>query len=190
MPAPGAAEPMAVGRVRGLHGLRGAVRVEVLSDDPRRFMPGSVLHVEGDPAPLTVAWQHADGPGMLIRFAQITTREAAEGLRDAYLVADIPAEALAEGAAWWHDVVGAAVSTTTGEPLGQVVDLFRSGGAEVLVVEGAAYGEVLVPMVGPIVTVFAPGESRVVVDADALGLDPPSPPRPRGRRTSKLAAGS
>ena len=36
------------GLVRGLHGLRGAVRVEVLSDDPRRFARGSVLHPEGE----------------------------------------------------------------------------------------------------------------------------------------------
>ena len=38
-------ERVTVGLVRGFHGLRGAVRVEVLSDDPERFAAGSVLFV-------------------------------------------------------------------------------------------------------------------------------------------------
>ena len=41
------ADRLTVGLVRGLHGLRGAVRVEVLSDDPARFEVGSVLHPDG-----------------------------------------------------------------------------------------------------------------------------------------------
>ena len=41
----------------GLHGLRGAVRVEVLTDRPEdRFAPGRVLHLEADARPLTIAW--------------------------------------------------------------------------------------------------------------------------------------
>jgi 16S rRNA processing protein RimM len=190
VPAPEAPQPLAVGRVRGLHGLRGGLRLEVLSDDPDRFAPGSVLHLEGDPAPLTVAWQQADGPGLLVRFEEVPTREAAERLRGVYLIADIPPNTLPEGAAWWHDVVGAAVTTTVGEALGSVVDLFRSGGAEVLVVEGGQRGELLVPMVASVVTDFAPRDGRVVVDADALGLEAPAPRRPRGRRSSKTAPGA
>jgi 16S rRNA processing protein RimM len=47
---------LVVGRVRGLHGLRGAVRVEVLTDQPEvRFAAGQVLHPEGDPRSLTIA---------------------------------------------------------------------------------------------------------------------------------------
>ena len=45
-----------VALVRGVHGLRGAVRVEVLTDRPEeRFTPGTVLHREGSDAPLTIA---------------------------------------------------------------------------------------------------------------------------------------
>jgi 16S rRNA processing protein RimM len=182
-----AAERLVVGLVRGVHGLAGAVRVEVLSDEPERFAPGSVLHRETDDAPLTVAWRQADGPGLLVRFREIVSRESAEALRGAYLVTEGAATTLPEGAAWWHEVVGAQVTTTAGEELGAVVDLFRSGGGEVLVVEGGARGEVLVPLVSAIVVEFAPREGRVLVDGDALGLEAPVPRRPRGRRSSKAA---
>ena len=67
-----------MGLVRGLQGLCGTLRVEVLSDRPERFAPGSVLFPEGRPEPLTVTWRSADGPGLLLRFREVRSREAAE----------------------------------------------------------------------------------------------------------------
>ncbi len=175
-----------VGLVRGLHGLKGAVRLEILSDDPARFEPGSRLHLEGSDDPLTVAWSQGDGPGILVRFHEIATRSEAEGLRARYLEADAPTDALAEGEFYWHELLGVAVTTSDGQPLGTVRDVFRAGGGEVLVVDGAARGEVLVPAVGTVITELAPRADRIVVDPDALGLDTATAsPRPRGRRTRR-----
>ncbi len=74
-------ERVTVGLVRGLHGLRGAVRVEVLSDDPERFTVGSVLYADGDRDPLTITWTGPAKPGLLVRFAELPTRESVEPLR-------------------------------------------------------------------------------------------------------------
>jgi 16S rRNA processing protein RimM len=177
------ADRLTVGLIRGLHGLRGAVRVEVLSDDPARFEVGSVLYPDGQDATLTVAWAQADGPGILIRFGERPTRESVEDLRDRYLEARVT-EALPADHVYWHDLADIPVVTTTGEELGRVADVFRAGGAEVLVVRGGGRGEVLVPVVGTIIAEFAPREGRIVVDPDALDLDDGSADRkPRGRRT-------
>jgi len=176
-----------VGLVRGVQGLRGTVRVEVLTDWPERFEPGSVLFREGEGRPLTITWRTADGPGMLVRFKEVRSREAAEALREVYLEAELGDAPLAEGAVWWHELEGAAVRTSDGEELGRVVDVFRSGGGEVLIVRGGERVEVLVPIVGGIVVEFAPRERRIIVDADALGLEPVHPRRPRGRRSSRVA---
>ena len=46
---------LVVGLVRGVHGLRGVVRVEILSDNPDRFAVGNVLHREGDVRALTIS---------------------------------------------------------------------------------------------------------------------------------------
>lgn len=178
-------ERLAVGLVRGVHGLRGAVRVEVLSDRPERFEPGSVLHAEGSRAPLTVAWSQEDGPGLLVRFAEIADRPAAERLRGRYLEAVADEAALGEDEAWWHEVVGTPVTALGGEPLGEVADIFRTGGGEVLVVRGGPLGELLVPAVSTVVREFAPRKGRIVVDTDALGLEEERPRRRRGRRSSK-----
>lgn len=159
---------MVVGLVRGIQGLRGAVRVEPLTDNPNQFDVGSTLFREGSTTPLTVLSAHRDGPGLLVRFAEVRDRQAADGLRDAYLEATAGAP-LTEQTFYWHDIIGCTVSTTTGIELGQVADIFRVGEAEVYVVRGPR-GETLVPAVATIVKELAPAEKRIVVDADALGL--------------------
>jgi 16S rRNA processing protein RimM len=172
-------ERVTVGLVRGLHGLGGAVRVEVLSDDPERFAVGSVLFVERDERPLTIAWTGPAKPGLLVSFAEVTTRESAERLRDRYLEA-VPGPPLPAGIYYWHQLAGLAVTTTEGEPLGNVADVFRAGAGEVYVVRGGDRGEILVPAVRDVVVELDPAAGRLVVDVVALDL-PDKPPRRRRR---------
>jgi 16S rRNA processing protein RimM len=172
-------ERITVGLVRGLHGLRGAVRVEVLSDEPERFAVGSVLYAEGDERPLTVTWTGPAKPGLLVRFEELPTRESVEHLRERYLEA-VPSEPLPEGTWYWHQIRGLAVSTTSGEDLGTVVDVFRAGEGEVYVVRGGRLGEVLVPGVRNVVVELDPPAGRMIVDPVALDL-PTKPPRRRRR---------
>ena len=175
-----------VGLVRGIHGLRGAVRLEVLTDDPARFEPGAQLFAEGSDEPLTVDWSQEDGPGILIRFRERPDRAAVEPL----------ARQLPRGARRRPPRDQRAAGTGTrsraptsarppGQDLGTVTDIFRTGGSEVFVVEGPR-GEVLIPAVSAIIVEFAPVDGRIVVDGEALALDEAEPrSRLRGRRTTR-----
>ncbi|MGC8633940.1 MAG: ribosome maturation factor RimM [Candidatus Limnocylindrales bacterium] len=178
-------ERLVVGLVRGVHGLDGTVRVEPLSDNAGRFAPGSSLYPEGSERRLTVEWAQADAPGILVRFREAHSRDAADGLRNVYLEAIAPSRELGPDEYWWHEVIGVPVTTASGEALGQVDDVFRTGGGEVYVVRGGPRGEVLVPAVRSVIREFAPRRGRLVVDAEALGLEDLRPRRRRGRRASK-----
>ncbi|HSH20999.1 MAG TPA: ribosome maturation factor RimM [Candidatus Caenarcaniphilales bacterium] len=167
----GAGGRLVVGLVRGVHGLRGAVRVEVLTDDEARFRPGSVVHPEGSRRRLTVVEARADRPsGLLVRFEEVRDRSEADKLREQYLEAEPPAEPLGDATYYWHEIIGSHVVTHAGEALGTVHDVFRAGEAEVYVVRPERGPEVLVPAVASVVMELAPREGRIVVDADALGL--------------------
>jgi len=165
---------LVVGRVRGLHGLRGAVRVEVLTDQPEgRFAAGRVLHVEGDSRPLTIdsAQPVEDGPGWRVHFREVPDRVAAERLREAYLEVTVDRAAdLPEGAAYWHEVIGSTVKDSSGATLGTVADVYRAGEAEVYVVRGGPHGEFDLPAVRDIITTFAPERHELVVDEAVLDL--------------------
>jgi 16S rRNA processing protein RimM len=166
-----AGERLVVGQVRGFHGLRGTVRVESLTDRPEdRFAVGRTLFVEGATAPLTIVYASPDALGWRLQFAQVPDRNAAEALRDVYLeVVVAPGEELPRGEFYWHQVIGSKVADLDGTELGEVVDMYRAGGAEVMVVRGPV-GELDVPLVRAVVRIFAPARGEIVVDGDALGL--------------------
>jgi 16S rRNA processing protein RimM len=184
-------ERLVVALVRGVHGLRGDLRIEILTDHPElRYAPGVVLHREGSDESLTVAWSSpiADGPGWRIRFEEVRDRSEAEALKGVYLEAVVGPEAEpARGSYFWHEVIGTPVSGVDGTALGTVRDVYRSGGAEVFVVDGGDYGEFDVPAVRDFVRVLAPRRGEIVIDAEALDLKPPrrrgeGEPRPKAPR--------
>ena len=185
-----------VALVRGVHGLRGAVRVEVLTDRPaERFTPGATLYREGREEPLTIAGAEeiVDGPGWRLRFRELTTRDAADTLRGAYLEAVVrPEEDLTRGTYYWHEVIGTAIHGVDGAELGTVQDIYRVGETEVFVVGGGPMGSFDLPAVRAFIRIFAPRRGEIVVDAEALDLraprgrtgeERPKAPRRRSRRT-------
>jgi len=180
-----------VALVRGVHGLNGAVRAEVLTDRPiDRFTVGSVLFREGDDRPLTLtaAEAVADGPGWRLRFREITTRDAADTLRGRYLESVVrPDEDLARGSYYWHEVIGCAVRGVDGAELGTVQDIYRVGETEVFTVGSGDYASFDLPAVRAFIRIFAPRRGEIVVDAEMLDLRPakttvPDPDRPKAPR--------
>jgi 16S rRNA processing protein RimM len=193
-----------VALVRGVHGLRGAIRVEVLTDDPeKRFATGSVLHREGSQDPLTIvsAEPVADGPGWRVRFREIPDRNAADTLRGTYLEAVVdPVRELGRGEYYWHEVVGSAVRGVDGAELGTVRDVYRVAETEVFEVAGGPFGPFDLPAVRDFIRVFAPRRGEIVVDAEALDLQIPpergapedrtrAPRRRTNRRTGRGTSG-
>ncbi len=184
-----------VALVRGVHGLRGAVRVEVLTDHPEtRFVPGTVLHREGSDDPLTIAAAEAvaDGPGWRLRFREIASRDAADRLRATYLQAAVlPELELGRGEYYWHEVMGVTVRGVDGTDLGTVRDVYRIGENEVFSVDGGPVGPFDLPAVRAFIRVFAPRRGEIVVDAASLDLRAPrvrplDPDRPKApRRVSR-----
>src|SRR6202041_3585306 len=79
-----------VGRIGRAHGVRGDVVVGVRTDEPElRFAPGSRL--DTDPVgvgPLTVAGYRWHSGDLLVRFAEITDRDAAAELGGTWLMVD------------------------------------------------------------------------------------------------------
>jgi 16S rRNA processing protein RimM len=194
--SPSPRDPLAprlvVALVRGLRGLRGQVRVELLTDRPEdRFGPGTCLLPEGTDERLTIAESSpvADGQGWWLTFREIRSRDAAERLREVYLEIEAPDEPREPGRWFFHELVGLAVRSTAGDDLGSIEEIYRAGGAEVFVVRGPR-GEIDVPGVRGIVTELAPQSGEMIVDLDALALD--ARPlddeeyvRPRDRRPRK-----
>ncbi len=131
---------LVVGRVTRPHGVRGEVSVEVRTDDPDlRFAVGRVMAT--DPAaagPLIVESVRWHSGRLLIRFAGIADRNQAEELRGTWLTLDSAEVGSTGDPDEFHDheLIGLAVVTTLGEPVGRVTDV-RHFGQDLLVIEPA-----------------------------------------------------
>ncbi len=152
---------------------------------------GTTLTIEGTDRKLTIAESSAvaDGPGWWLTFRGISSREAADGLRDLYLEIDAPVEDREPGRWFFHELEGLAVRTTSGEDLGTIEEIYRAGGAEVFVVRGPR-GEIDIPGVMGIVAELAPERGVMIVDMDLLDMDARPVDdeeyvRPRDRRPQK-----
>jgi len=159
---------LVVGRIGRPHGVRGEVTVEVRTDDPdARFSPGSSLRTDPETrGPLTVAGVRPRSGGLVVAFAGVESREAAEALRNTMLVVDSGTLPPIEDADQWYDhqLVGLAAADPTGATLGTVADIVHAPGSDLLVVTDPDGGEHLVPFIREIVPTVDVAGGRVVVD--------------------------
>jgi 16S rRNA processing protein RimM len=158
---------LVVGRIGRAHGIRGEVSVEIRTDDPdARFAPGSSLATE-NAGPLTIETVRAHSGRLLVRFAGIEDRTAAETLRGTLLLvdsADIPPTSDPDEF-HDHELIGLAAVTADGAALGEIVDVEHHG-QDLLILRRPDGDDALVPFVGAIVT-------SVDVPAGRIVLDPP-----------------
>ncbi len=182
---------LVVGRIARPHGVRGEVSVAVHTDEPeRRFAVGSVLATDpAEAGPLTVATVRWHTGRLLIGFDGITDRDQAEGLRGVWLTLDSAQAESSDDPDEFHDheLIGLAVVTVSGEPVGRVTDV-RHFGQDLLVIEPAGRAGAEPAAAGPAGPV-RPGQSaqpdgllipfvaaivpEVNVAAGRLVIDPP-----------------
>lgn len=139
-PHPAASEWVTVGRINGLYGVHGAVRLFSYMDEPADILGFDCLWLPGDGRrePRRVLEAFRKGPRLIARLEGIGSREAARELLDAPL--QVPREALEgseEDEFLWADLLGLAVETVDGTPLGRVDHLIETGANDVLVVAGS-----------------------------------------------------
>jgi len=162
-----------VGRLLKAHGLKGAIKVEMYTDDPAaRFVPGAVytLQVPEDSAwlgktlTLTELKWYNDSP--VAFFDGVTDRTVAESLVKAILWIDDDQDTRpVEEDAWYdHQLVGLSVRRD-GVVVGTVSRVDHMPAQDLLIVDTGTR-EVMVPFVKDIV-------STVDIDAGTLDVTPP-----------------
>jgi 16S rRNA processing protein RimM len=159
---------LVVGRIAKAHGIGGEVSVEVRTDDvERRFAIGSQLGTEpSERGPLVVQAARWHAGRLLVRFADVTDRTQAEGLRATLLVVDSATSETSDGDEefWDHDLVGAAVVTVSGTAVGEICDVLHPPGPDLLAIARPDGSEVLIPFVAEFVPTVDLAGRRVVVD--------------------------
>ena len=152
-----------IGRLLKAHGVKGALRVELLTDFPDRFAPGREVLVAG--RRLRVARSEEQDGSMVVTFEGINDRNAAEPLAGAYVTVPLSeARALPADQYYHFQLVGLTVfDTRRARTLGRVAEVLIYPANDVLRVTDGEQ-EVLIPMVRGVVRSIAPAEGRIMVE--------------------------
>jgi 16S rRNA processing protein RimM len=172
---------LAVARVRRPFGVRGQLLLEVLTEFPQRMLQAKTIFIGEEHRAVAVASIRRHGDDFVIALEGVADREPAENLRGQILYMrfdDMPP--LPEGTYYLHQVEGLTVATESGEILGTVREILKTGANDVYVVRGER-GELLLPAIQPVI-LSVQLETKTMVVRLLDGLEWGKSPSPKGSR--------
>ena len=136
-----------VGKVTGVHGLMGEVRVQPWADSPEFLCQFKTLYVDEAHFPMTVQRARVHKNMVIIKFDGPTDVPSALSLRNAILYIDRADAQLPEGAFFLADIYGLEVrDAASGDVLGKIEDVLTLPANNVYVVKGGER-ELMIPAV-------------------------------------------
>jgi 16S rRNA processing protein RimM len=136
--------PVTLAAVAGAHGVTGDVRLKLFGEGVASLKRHRAFNESG----LTLQKLREDGKGGAVaRFAEVTSRDAAEALRGTLLT--VPRSALpplAEGEYYHADLIGLPAVSTAGEVLGTCVGVENFGAGDLIEIARPNGKRFLVPM--------------------------------------------
>lgn len=151
-----------VGRIVAPWGIRGEVKVEILTDNPKRFAPNSHVFLKG--SPVLIERARAIGKSAVVKLKGVDTRNDAEALRDQVLeVPEADLMPLKPGEYYEHQIIGLLVRTKEGDVLGTVTEVLYTGSNDVYVVRGEKK-EYLIPAIADVVQEIDLERGQIIIE--------------------------
>lgn len=161
---------LVLGRILRPHGVRGELRVQIVTDFPERVADLDSVFIGRDPYNTASAQEFGvigarrHREQLLVRLEGINSRDDVDPYRGQLLMVSLEdAVPLDDDEYYIFQIIGAAVVTTEGEELGQVQEVLETGANDVLLVRGGIYGEVLIPDIPDVVLNIDLKNARITV---------------------------
>ncbi|RQD74589.1 MAG: 16S rRNA processing protein RimM [Candidatus Syntrophonatronum acetioxidans] len=160
---------VAVGKIIGVKGLKGEIKVQPLSDNFHRHKAlDRVKIIAGDKELETEVEKSATVKNFwILKFKDVLSREEAEELRGCYImIPKAEREELPENHYYMDDIIGSFVFKDDGSKLGQVINIIETGSNDVYVVKSDdpdLPGEILVPALKDVIKRVDIKEKKIVV---------------------------
>jgi 16S rRNA processing protein RimM len=140
-----------LGKIDRPHGIRGELRMRVMTDYPERVADLETIYLSRDEqgqkrVAYTLVGTRFHKDYLLLQLEDINTRNDAELLRSLFVLVDIEhAVPLDDGEFYLYQLINLQVFTENQDELGFITDVIETGANDVYVVHGERFGEVLVP---------------------------------------------
>ena len=157
-----------IGQIVRAHGVRGAVKVIPMTDDPHRFLAlkEAFLEEKGTTRSIRVTEAKLLNDGAALAIEGISDRNAAEGLKSAFICVDREhAVKLPEGRYFIADLIGCDCADTEGNRYGKITEVMETPVNDVYVIED---GKLTVPVLKKLLSKVDIDGRLIVFDADVL----------------------
>jgi len=155
-----------IGKALKPFGVKGEMKIELMTDFPERFRGLSRVHLvspSGREMDCEVKSIRHSGKAPLMLFEGYDTPEKAKALNGWLLkIPEEEAVPLPEGTYYWFELIGMEVFTEGGEMLGTLVDIFETGSNDVYVVRQGV-NEVYIPATQEVVKQVDRAAKRMVI---------------------------
>ena len=161
-------EYLRVGFIARPHGLKGAVKLDPLTDNVARFkgMQEGYLELHGSYTPVRLSALSCRPDAVVIQIEEYDTVEAAQLLRGGFLCVDRAHAAQLPAYTYFiADLIGLSVFDTEGNAYGKVTDVLSTGANDVYVIDG---GKLMVPALKKVIERVDPAGGKMVFKADVL----------------------
>ncbi|MCH7745746.1 MAG: 16S rRNA processing protein RimM [Chloroflexi bacterium] len=151
-----------VGQIKGAWGLRGDLKIEVLTDNPERFSPGKALYLEGQL--VQIERSRSIRGGILVKIDTVNDRTKAASLHGKiFSIPQQDIEPLPEGTYYHFQILDIAVWTEEGEYLGELKEILSTGSNDVYVVKDSDKKELLIPALEEVILDVSLADGKMTV---------------------------
>ena len=155
-------EFITIGQILAPWGIKGKLKVKVVTDFPQRFVPASKVYVNQQSMTIDCAEWHKGNA--IIKLNAIDSIDTAQKLNGQPIeIHRSQLKSLPEGQYYHFQLVGLEVWTTQGEPLGTVTEILTAKSNDNYVVRGTL-GEILIPAIEDVVKSIDLDEGRIVIE--------------------------
>ncbi|MCD2256240.1 ribosome maturation factor RimM [Agrilactobacillus fermenti] len=160
-----------VGKIVNTQGIKGEVKIVSHTDFPEtRFQPGAELAIlfQKQYLPVTIEKSRIQKGLPIVKFTEFNDINAVEKFKgsELYIAAEKrPADELASGEFYYHQIIGAQViDAQTKEVYGPITEILSPGANDVWVVNSAKYGEILIPYIKSVILKVDVTQQQIWVD--------------------------
>jgi 16S rRNA processing protein RimM len=142
---------LSVGFLRRPHGLTGELIMDLHTDFPERMKKGRKLFVGEKHKPMTLTNVRPHQNGLLVKFEDVETSEAAGLYRNQWVYVQAKDVPLPEGRHYKHELLGLKVVDENDSPLGELSEILETGANDVYIVRDGSGREILLPNIPSVI---------------------------------------
>ncbi len=160
---PSELEFITIGQIIAPWGVKGQLKVKIITDFPERFSPSAKVYINRQPMTIkSTIWQKDRA---IIELGHIDSIQDAQRLQGQIVeIHRSQLKTMPQGRYYQFQLIGLEVWTSQGEHLGSISTILTTAGTDIYVVNGTK-GEILIPAVEDVVKSVELDKGRIVIEA-------------------------